>query len=123
MGMLWLVQTVYTQFIAVISSVVLQVPFPLAHKLVNRLKELNSMAVSSFTGVSLPSWDSIRRMLRGPVVDAENPNTLFCIAVFIRRDGFVARVGGYTQLKERDEIFVVKDILISYDLEKVSRFF
>ena len=120
MGMRWLVQTVCTQFIAVLYSVALHVPFPLVQKLAFTLAQLNSMAVFSLTEVSLPSWDSIRRMLRGPVVDAENPNALFCIPVFIRRDGLVTRVGGYTQLKERDEVFVVKDILISYDLEKVS---
>lgn len=65
-------------------------------------------------------WEAIRRLFGGPaVIEAENPNTLFCIPVYIRRDGLVIRVGGSAQLPDKPESYVVKDILISYDLEKV----
>ena len=66
-------------------------------------------------------WEAIRRLFGGPaVIEAENPNTLFCIPVYVRRDGLVVRVGGSAQIADKPESYVIKDILISYDLEQVT---
>ena len=69
----------------------------------------------------------IKELFSRNVVEGENPRKLFCIPVFLRRDGAVFRVGSIVHIiegrKNLELKFCIKDILVSYDLEQVKIFF
>lgn len=93
------------------------------------LRRLYSLLVSVLLTVMAvfvaPSTlDRIRAIFSRRVVDGENPNRLFSLPVFLRKDGTILRVGAIVQTEQDNcegKRYCIKDILVSYDLEQEIR--
>lgn len=75
--------------------------------------------------VSPSTLDRIKHWFYRPIVEGVNPSTLFCVPVFLRRDGSLFKLGGVVQTRlpsgetNSDQLFCLKEILVSYDLQQV----